>query len=227
MPSRHDDGGLRLTAVGLQCRRGGRTLLHDVSFDVTAGQVLELRGGNGSGKTTLIRSLAGLTPFAAGSVQWMGQAIVRGDTAYAQQMAYLGHQNALNAELTARENLTFFLRLGGALRQDALLALQAWDVAHLADQPVRRLSQGQRRRVALARVWAAQRSLWLLDEPCAALDDAGMRLLDLRLTEHTAHGGMAIVATHRPLGIEAEICRTLLLGASKGAMPQTDRGRPC
>lgn len=191
-------------------------LFRDVSFEVAAGQLLELRGGNGSGKTTLIRALAGLTPLSSGSLHWMGQALARGDLAYAQQMAYLGHQNALNAELTAQENLTFFLQLHGIAPGALGHALQTWGVAHLASQPVRRMSQGQRRRVALARVWAERRTLWLLDEPCAALDDAGIQLLDARLSEHLAQGGMAVVATHRPLSVHTDRRRVFHLDRCDG-----------
>ena len=184
----------------MQCRRGGRTLLKDVSFSVAPGQIVELRGSNGSGKTTLIRVLAGLTPPFGGTLRWHGAPLSRGDDTYARQMAYLGHQNALSAELSATENLRFFQHLHSGVVHDPAQALQAWGLAHVAHHPVRRLSQGQCRRLALARVWARQCGLWLLDEPCAALDDAGAKLLDARLTEHLQRGGMAVVATHRPRG---------------------------
>lgn len=202
-----------LAVAGLQCRKGGRTLLRDVGFEVARGQIVELRGSNGSGKTTLIRVLAGLTPPSAGTLHWQGAPLSRGDEAYARQMAYLGHHNALAAELSATENLRFFQHLQGGAVHGPGEALQAWGLAHLAHQPVRSLSQGQRRRLALARVWARRCSLWLLDEPCAALDDAGARLLDARLAEHLAQGGAAIVATHRPLGVPAAVLRSFDLDA--------------
>ena len=197
----------------MQCRRGGRTLLKDVSFSVAPGQIVELRGSNGSGKTTLIRVLAGLTPPFGGTLRWHGAPLSRGDDTYARQMAYLGHQNALSAELSATENLRFFQHLHSGVVHDPAQALQAWGLAHVAHHPVRRLSQGQCRRLALARVWARQCGLWLLDEPCAALDDAGAKLLDARLTEHLQRGGMAVVATHRPLGVPAAAQRTIDLDA--------------
>lgn len=202
-----------LAAAGVHCRKGMRMLLRDVSLDVARGQVVALRGSNGSGKTTLLRVLAGLAPACAGQLHWQGAPLRRGDEAYARQMAYLGHQNALGAELSATENLRFFQRLQGAALHDPAEALQAWGLAHVAQQPVRSLSQGQRRRLALARVWSRQCSLWLLDEPCAALDDAGAQLLDARLSEHLGQGGAAIVATHRPLGVPAAALRIFDLDA--------------
>lgn len=202
-----------LAVVGLHCRKAGRTLLRDVSFEVGAGQIVELRGANGSGKTTLLRVLAGLAPASAGTLYWQGAPLARGNERYARQMAYLGHANALGAELSAVENLRFFQHLHGGVAHPPDEALQAWGLAHVAHQPVRSLSQGQRRRLALARLWSRPCRLWLLDEPCAALDDAGAQLLDARLAEHLARGGAAIVATHRPLGVPAAALCSVALDA--------------
>lgn len=217
MPSPDEPGGPRsalLEVVGVHCRRGGRKLLRDVGFRVESGQVAEIRGANGSGKTTLLRVLAGLTPPSEGALYWRGKPVARHDEHFAGQMAYLGHLNALSAELTAAENLNFFQHLQqGSAPHQATQALQAWGLAHVADHPVRRLSQGQRRRLALARVWSRQCSLWLLDEPCAALDDAGAQLLDARLAEHLRGGGAAVIATHRPLDVPATALRTVELDA--------------
>jgi heme exporter protein A len=217
MPSPSGQDIAQLAAVGLQCRRGGRTLVRDVSFEAGRGQLVELRGSNGSGKTTLIRVLAGLAAPSGGTLYWQGAPLARGDTAYARHMAYLGHQNALGAELSATENLRFFQHLQGGPACEPAQALQAWGLAHVAHHAVRRLSQGQRRRLALARVWSRQCGLWLLDEPCAALDDEGARLLDARLAEHLQRGGAAVVATHRPLGVPASVLRTIDLDAEAGA----------
>lgn len=207
------DAAAQLAVVQVQCRRGGRTLLRDVNFDVRRGQIIELRGSNGSGKTTLMRVLAGLTPPVGGTLYWHNEPLSRGAEAYTRSMAYLGHHNALSAELSATENLVFFRHLQGGAGREPSQTLQAWGLAHVAHVPVRRLSQGQRRRLALARIWARQCGLWLLDEPCAALDDAGTQLLDARLTEHLQQGGMAVVATHRPLGVPPQARTTLDLDA--------------
>lgn len=208
--------GARLRAEALACRRGGRVVFASLSFDLRPGQVLELRGANGSGKTSLLRLLAGLTPAAAGSLCWDGGPLRAGDATCRQEFAYLGHHNALSADLTALENLHFAQQLAGAPRDAAAIqqALQAWEMGAQAARPVRRLSQGQQRRVALARVSLGRRRLWLLDEPCAGLDEAGERIFDARLAEHLAGGGLAVVATHQALRVAPETRRLLALPAS-------------
>jgi heme exporter protein A len=190
-----------LAAEGLHCRRGGRTVFANLSFELNPGQVLELRGANGSGKTSLLRILAGLAPLSRGKLLWDEHAIQAGDFDHAARMAYLGHLNGLSADLSASENLRFSQQLGGGVSAGA--ALTGWGLADMSEQAVRLLSQGQRRRLALARVWLAQRRLWLLDEPCAALDNAGEQLFDDQLTKHLEAGGMAVVATHRALNVPA------------------------
>ena len=213
MPS--PDAELRLSARGLRCRRGGRRVFAGLSFELRPGEVLELRGANGSGKTSLLRLLAGLAQPSGGALHWQGRPLLPGDAAYACDMAYLGHLNGVNADLTAAENLHFAQRLAGGAGAcaDPAAALQAWGLAALAAQPARRRSQGQRRRLALARVWMGRRRLWLLDEPCAALDSAGERLFDTRLAEHLQAGGAAIVATHHALTVPSAHLRRLDLDA--------------
>lgn len=208
---RNTYGENMLSAHSLHCRRGGRTVLKNMSFTVSPGQVLELHGANGSGKTSLLRVLAGLAPLASGQLSWGAQALKPGDAGHAACMAYLGHQNGLSTELSATENLRFAQQLGGGTEVAA--ALQAWNLATVAEQPVRYLSQGQRRRLALARVWLGQRALWLLDEPCAALDSAGVAMFDAHLSQHLAAGGMAVIATHRALAVPASALQHVDLDA--------------
>ena len=188
-----------LCAKTLHCRRGGRTVLANLSFELQPGQVLELRGANGSGKTTLLRALAGLAPLSGGELLWNASPLLLSE--HATRMAYLGHLNALSSELSAAENLRFSQQLvnGG----EPAAALAVWGLSAQANQLVRFLSQGQRRRLALARVGLAQRTLWLLDEPCAALDSAGEQRFDAQLSAHLTSGGMAVVATHRALNVPA------------------------
>jgi heme exporter protein A len=210
MPSHEQGASPLLRAQALACRRGGRSVFAGLSFELAAGHALELRGANGSGKTSLLRLLAGLAPAAAGTLH-AGCGI-----------AYLGHLNGLSAELSAAENLRFAQQLNGdgdgdeagAMQASPQSALESWGVGALAARPVRRLSQGQQRRVALARMALGGRRLWLLDEPCAGLDEAGERLFDARLAAHLAGGGLAVIATHQPLRLAAARCRPLLLGTA-------------
>jgi heme exporter protein A len=205
-----------LVAKELRCRRGARTVFASLSFELHPGQVLELRGANGSGKTTLLRALAGLLPLSGGELSWNGRPVVACDTEHADRTAYLGHLNGLSTALSAAENLRFSQQLAGgdgAGDTSVFQALQAWGLDTAADRPVHILSQGQRRRLALARIRLAQRTLWLLDEPCAALDNAGESLFDAHLSEHLADGGMAVVATHRSLTVSSTSRLSIALDA--------------
>lgn len=188
-----------LSVRELACARAGRLIFSGLSFSAQAGQLVQVRGANGSGKSSLLRLLCGLLPPARGEVHWQGRAIAAQGADYARHLAYLGHADGLRGELTLRENLDFSLHIAGnrqdaAARRAVLARLQL--VGRENDQ-VRLLSQGQRRRVALARVLLSRRPLWLLDEPHAGLDADGEQVLDACLAEHAQGGGLAVVATHR------------------------------
>lgn len=189
---------MAFAAHDLTCIRGERLLFADRSFAVTPGQLLVLRGPNGSGKTSLLRVCAGLLPAAKGHLSWQGIRIEDAH-ALAQHLAWLGHADALKSALTVRENLAFWTRLAGRTAGvDAALA--ALELGRLADLPARFLSAGQRRRVGLARLFAAGRPLWLLDEPTNALDSDAAALFAALLRTHLSAGGMAIAATHLDFG---------------------------
>jgi heme exporter protein A len=197
---------LRLEARGLAVRRGFRLLFEGLDVDLAAGDILQLTGANGTGKSTLMRLLAGFTQPDAGSVRWLG---LGAEDDAATLLHYHGHREGLREALTPAENLAFAAGLLGGEAARIPLALERLGVGALADLPVQVLSAGQRRRVALARLLVAPRPVWLLDEPLAALDVAGQALVSALLDEHRQAGGMAIVATHQPLGIEV---RNLELG---------------
>lgn len=195
-----------LAASGLGCRRGGRVLFADLTFTLQPGTLVTLTGPNGSGKSTLMRILADLTPREDGTVTVSGG----GEDSEPQAMIhYHGHREGLREALTARENLAFATVLLGGTEADVLPALDRMGARRLADLPVRVLSAGQRRRVALARLIAAPRPVWLLDEPLAALDVAGQALVAELIGDHVGRGGSVLVATHQPLAISD---RTLTLG---------------
>ncbi|WP_347881840.1 heme ABC exporter ATP-binding protein CcmA, partial [Mitsuaria sp. GD03876] len=191
----------------LGCARGGRWLFRDLSFELRAGQALALRGPNGSGKSSLLRQLAGLLPVERGLIDGLDRAA---------DVAYLAHQNGLGLDLSARENLALSARVAGRRAEPAAIqaAIDDAGLGRLAATPVRRLSQGQRRRLALARVRLSGRPLWLLDEPTAALDADGERAFASQLARHLEAGGLAVVATHHPLDLPQIACVPLDLGVA-------------
>jgi heme exporter protein A len=191
-----------LSVRDVACTRAGRPVFSGLTFSAQAGEIWLLRGANGSGKSTLLRLLCGLLPPTSGQVHWQGRAIEAQRTGFSRQVAYLAHADGLRGELTVQENLHFSLHLAGS-RPDAAAcraALAHLQLAGRAHAQVRHLSQGQRRRLALARVLLSQRVLWLLDEPHAGLDAQGEQLVDDCLAEHARSGGLAVVATHRARG---------------------------
>ena len=192
-----------LEADSLECERGGRKLFGPLSLDLAAGGLLRIAGANGSGKTSLLRILCGLLEPAAGQVRWKGAPIRELREDYSRELVYLGHAPAVKDELTPEENLAITCRLAGVpFSKEALKeALHAYSVPGL---PARKLSQGQRRRAALARLVLSQRvPVWLLDEPFAALDVAAARFTEALVQEHVTRGGAVAYTTHQPSALDA------------------------
>ncbi|TXL75997.1 heme ABC exporter ATP-binding protein CcmA [Vineibacter terrae] len=188
-----------LSAQSLACRRGGRLVFHDLGFEVAAGRALLLTGRNGAGKSTLLRVLALLTPAQRGEIAWDGKPVREDAEAWRARLAWLGHADAVKGDLTVRETLEAaqWLCAGGPPSRalwDGVLA--RFDLVPLLDRPGRYLSAGQHRRVALARVALSAATVWLLDEPAAALDEASRQSLHAAITDHLAAGGIAVIATH-------------------------------
>ena len=188
-----------LVVRGLACSRGERVLFAPTSFVAAAGDIVWLRGANGQGKTTLLRTLAGLSTPNAGEIVWQGT------DGGAPRVVYLAHANAIKDELTVRESLRFLLDLGGTpiVHTNVDAALERFGLLSRRDAFVRTLSQGQRRRVALARLAAQREPLpWLLDEPFDALDAAGVEALATLVAEHARRGGSVVLTSHLPVPIE-------------------------
>lgn len=208
-----------LTAQNLTCLRGDRLLFKQVGFELKVGGLLYVLGENGSGKSSLLRLLCGLLVPEEGAVFWGGQNIKQASEVYLSNLLYLGHLNGLKDDLTALENLLMSARLAGGDidcdvdEESAMVALTAIGIARCANLPVRVLSQGQKRRVALARLWLNKSKLWILDEPFAALDTASVEVLASRLSQHMANGGMTIITTHQDVMIHAQSTQTLRLSA--------------
>ena len=193
--------GLSLDNIALE--RGERRIASGISARVAGGEALLLQGPNGSGKSTLLRVLAGLMPAAEGTIAWDGADVARDREAHRARLTYLGHQDALKGGLTALENLQFWASFNGG---NAEAALKAFGLAKLADRPARTLSAGQKRRLALSRLALSDAPpLWLLDEPVTALDTEARASFVALLKRHLAAGGVAIIATHEPLAIEAHV----------------------
>jgi heme exporter protein A len=201
-----------LRAEQLAAFRADRLVFENVSFDVPDGGVLLLVGPNGAGKSTLLRLVAGLGRAAAGRVLWRGEDAFADPARHAARLAYVGHQDAVKAAFTVAETL----RTPGGAGRAVADALEALGLASLADLPVRMLSAGQRRRLALARLALGRlalvpASLWLLDEPTLGLDADSVERLGVLLARHRARGGAAIIATHLPLPLDH--AATLAMGA--------------
>ena len=203
-----------LEADNLECVRGERRLFAGLGFRLEAGELLYLQGRNGAGKTSLLRMIIGLLPPETGEIRWKGEPIRRAGESFRADLCYLGHLNAIKEELTPLENLDAAARLAGhAVSEDeALDALEAVGLAGREELSCKYLSQGQKRRVALARLVVDRRDLWILDEPFVALDVAAVDWLAGQIAAHLQRGGLAVMTTHQPVAIPAGAVRHLRLG---------------
>jgi len=202
-----------LEAENLECVRGERRLFAGLGFKLGAGELLYLQGRNGSGKTSLLRMLIGMLPPEAGEIRWKGEAIRASGDEYRADLCYLGHLNAIKEELTPLENLLAAARLADEelAEDDALDALEQVGLAGREDLACKYLSQGQKRRVALARLVKEKRPLWVLDEPFVALDAAAVDWLAGIISAHLQRGGLVVMTTHQPVDIPAGTVRELRL----------------
>lgn len=194
-----------LQGISLACVRGDRELFKDISFSLEAGGLLQVRGPNGSGKTSLLRMLCGLSNPAAGEIHWRGKTIRSLGGDYLAVVTYIGHLSGTKDDLTVIENLCISSALAGfeISMAQASEALQYMGLGGRETLPVKVLSQGQRRRVALARLLVCKTSLWILDEPLVALDVAAVKLIQELLQRHLQQGGMIVMTTHQEIDVPA------------------------
>ena len=205
---------LMLEVVDLECVRGDRRLFTNLSFSLEKGELLYLYGHNGCGKTTLMRAICGLLQPTQGEIRWCGEPIRELSDEYTRELVYIGHKNGIKDDLTALENLRILSTLDGVHLSEE----QAWEaLGHIGltgfeDLPTQVLSQGQKRRVALARLLTHQAKLWILDEPFTALDKEAVALLQEVIRDHVDAGGMALLTTHQEVKLTQGQVKQLRLG---------------
>jgi len=203
-----------LEVVDLSCVRGDRRLFSAVEFSLDRGELLYVHGHNGSGKTTLLRTLCGLILADRGEVRWGGQNIRSMREEYTKDVLYLGHKNGIKGDLTAVENLRISSALDGfdVSEQRAWEALERIGLDGHEDLEAKVLSQGQQRRVALARLLVNEAALWILDEPFTALDMSAVDLLQSVIRDHVAGGGLVVLTTHQEVPLTSGQVKRLKLG---------------
>jgi heme exporter protein A len=192
-----------LSVQQLACERGRKRLFSDLNFQLQPGECLHVQGANGAGKTSLLRIVCGLAEPLQGEIQWRGQDTRVDPGTWRAELMYLGHTPGLKDELSAAENLHFQSQIDGCSLSDAQIdgALQRVGLGRQQQVPLRRFSQGQKRRAALARLITRPVALWVLDEPLAALDQPAQQLVAQLLAGHVQAGGLALVTSHQPLGV--------------------------
>jgi len=198
----------------LECRRGDRRLFADLSLRIEAGTLLHVRGRNGSGKTTLLRALCGLFTPDSGRILWRGEPIRELAEDFRRDLLYFGHLNGIKQDLTGVENLRVAATLDGDPPDEGRLweALKRLGLLGFEDLPTRMLSQGQKKRVALARLVLSRAPLWVLDEPFTALDVDAVALLQELIANHVAGGGLAVLTTHQEVALTSGQVARLDLG---------------
>jgi heme exporter protein A len=203
-----------LEVVDLECTRGDRRLFTGLGFSVDKGTLLHVHGRNGSGKTTLLRALCGLLLPQAGEIRWNGENIRSLKEDYCREVLYLGHLNGIKNDLTGLENLKVAATLDGDRVEDQQVwgALARMGLGGFEDLPTKVLSQGQKKRVALARLLLSRATLWILDEPFTALDLAAVDLLQSLIAERVARGGIVVLTTHQEVALTSGQIQRLGLG---------------
>ncbi|WP_282176967.1 cytochrome c biogenesis heme-transporting ATPase CcmA [Vibrio nereis] len=200
----------QLTAI-----RDERILFESLSFTIGSGELVQIEGRNGTGKTTLLRIVTGLGDRDTGEIFWNGENIESNRDAYHEDLLFLGHSTGVKRDLTAYENLRFYLSVHSKQsmsKEEIYSALVKVGLAGREDVPVAQLSAGQQRRVALARLWLSQHKLWILDEPLTAIDKQGVKVLESLFLSHAEKGGIVVLTTHQDMFTDNPKLRKIKLG---------------
>lgn len=197
----------KLSAKDLTLIRGERCLFQQLEFALDAGELMLLQGQNGSGKTSLLRAIAGLLSLESGEIRWNDVSVLSQRQNFHAAMVWLAHRTGLKADLTPAENLHFESTLRPQSNKDMTAIYERLGIARLKRVPLRSLSAGQQRRVALARMLMADVPLWLMDEPFTNLDSEGRKLVIELTEEHLASGGLCVMAAHQDVDINATVKR--------------------
>ncbi len=194
------------------CIKQERCLFADLNFSLNSGQIMQLAGPNGAGKTSLLRIIAGFSVPDEGVILYQEQPISKYYEEYARELLFIGHKTGVNTQLSAVENVRHWLHINGYINEPDLYPILAkLGLVGLEDVPVRTLSAGQQRRVALVRLWLSDAKLWVLDEPFTALDKSGVAFLQQRFTEHLQSGGAILLTTHQDLTTHFSNLQTVTL----------------
>lgn len=200
----------QLTAI-----RDERILFESLSFTIGSGELVQIEGRNGTGKTTLLRIVTGLGDRDTGEIFWNGENIESNRDVYHEDLLFLGHSTGVKRDLTAYENLRFYLSVHSkqaTSKEEIYSALVKVGLAGREDVPVAQLSAGQQRRVALARLWLSQHKLWILDEPLTAIDKQGVKVLESLFLSHAEKGGIVVLTTHQDMFTDNPKLRKIKLG---------------
>ena len=203
-----------LKVTGLECVRGDRQLFSSLDFSLEAGELLHVHGHNGSGKTTLLRTLCGLLMPEQGEILWNEKNISGLGDEFRGEVVYFGHNNGIKGDLTGVENLHILATMDGVDfdEKQVWIALKDMGLAGYEDLPTGMLSQGQKKRVALARLLLSKSLLWILDEPFTALDKAAVDHLQGVISAHLGRGGLVVLTTHQDVHLTSGQTRQLKLG---------------
>lgn len=200
-----------LQADNLTCIREDRILFEQLNCQFNAGDIVQIAGPNGAGKTSLLRILAGLSQPYEGCVKYKNTPLADNVEQYNQNLTYIGHLTGVKDEMTAQENLSFYLSMQGQNPETAEETLEKVNLLGFEDALASHLSAGQHRRIALARLWQCQKPVWILDEPFTAIDKQGVKNLEQLIVEHAEQGGCVILTTHQDLAIDPQRLKTISL----------------